>query len=146
MFNQMRDCTYDKNILDSWMMANPLIGERVPPIEASVYEFMTEDDRETYDGLDDVVRVFRAMSISEADLIDMNERTLGQSWTLRPQVAIKFANMPKILSKEENVIIEGVVLKKSILGYVDVRLEEECIIKIDSKIVVENIHRGEKND
>ncbi len=117
------------NILDEYIMRNKYTGEVLPMITESVYEFMPEEDKVTYDALPDVVTIYRGCFFMEAH----SQR--GQSWTTNPKVAEFFAwdnycYLPEDELRQRNVI-KATIKKSDIFGYTNCRKEFECIVDTD---------------
>jgi len=125
-----RDCTYDENILASWMMANPTINELPPEITESAYTHMEQGDKALYDAMPEWVEVWRGMSLAEAEEVDFNLHVIQQSWSLDSDIAIKFMNMQGTFRKDyKGVVVQATVNKRDVFAYISARDESECVLK-----------------
>ncbi len=116
-----------ENILDEYLMTNKLMGEEMPLIESSVYEFMTDDDKATYDAFPDEVSIFRGAFFMEA------HSQTGQSWTTEKKVAEFFAfEHTPYREADGRVVLAATISKNDIYGYTNGRTEFECIVNPDA--------------
>ena len=118
----------NENLLDRYILTNPLIGESLPFIGKSLKEFMQKEDIIFLESLDDIVTIYRGTSLKE---FCSPFYELGQSWTLSKRVASFFAfsyGNKKDIS--DRCVMSATIKKEFILGYISEREEYECIIDI----------------
>jgi len=143
-----------KNILDEYQMTNKLMGEYLPVIEESVYDFMEDDEKKHFDSLPDRITLYRGCSIDEAY---GSSEYIGQSWTDDIDIAkffayehhtaalggSKFDNAKILIADDGRIVpvagrcvISRTFNKNEILGYVNSREEREYICDISYEKVI----------
>ena len=90
-------------------------------IFAAMRQEMDKEDMELYLSLPDKVTVYRG-----ADVDELANEDFGFSWTLKQDIARKFAT--ETASTKDRVILKAIVDKDYIAVYTNAREEEECII------------------